>query len=146
MGKNMLKLDVKGFDEYIAKLEKLDSDVKKIVTDALNQAGETITNDTMNALSPEFLPAGGQYSTNPSMTNASVVKNPRTQWSGTIAEIGVGFDFTKPGAGGYLISGTPKMAPDRELNRIYKNRRYMNEIKKYMIEIFNDEIKKRMGG
>ena len=34
MGKNLLKLDTRGFDEYIAKLEDLNAAVPKIVEDA----------------------------------------------------------------------------------------------------------------
>ena len=144
MGKNLLKLDVSGFEEYIQKLEKLEADLKPIVSDALNQAGETITDDTFDAVSDSNLPRGGEYSTG--KTRESIIKNPRVKWSGTTAEIGVGFDFNKPGAGGYLITGTPRMAPDKALNRIYKSKKYMKDIQKDMIDIFQDEISRRMGG
>ena len=144
MGKNLLKLDVSGFEAYIQKLEKLEADIKPIVSDALNQAGETITDDTFDAVSDSNLPRGGEYSTG--KTKESIIKNPRVKWSGTMAEIGVGFDFSKPGAGGYLITGTPRMAPDKALNRIYKSKKYMKDIQKDMINIFQDEISRRMGG
>ena len=143
-GKNSLKLDVSGFEEYIQKLEKLEADLKPIVSDALNQAGETITDDTFDAVSDSNLPRGGEYSTG--KTRESIIKNPRVKWSGTTAEIGVGFDFNKPGAGGYLITGTPRMAPDKALNKIYKSKKYMKDIQKDMIDIFQDEISRRMGG
>lgn len=144
MGENLLKLDVSGFEEYIQKLEKLEADIKPIVSDALNQAGETITDDTFDAVSDSNLPRGGEYSTG--KTRESIIKNPRVKWAGTTAEIGVGFDFNKPGAGGYLITGTPRMAPDKALNRIYKSKKYMKDIQKDMIDIFQDEISRRMGG
>ena len=144
MGKNLLKLDVSGFEEYIQKLEKLEADVKPIVEDALNQAGETITDDTFDAVSDSNLPRGGEYSTG--KTRESIIKNPRVKWSGTTAEIGVGFDFNKPGAGGYLITGTPRMAPDKALNKIYKSKKYMKDVQKDMIDIFQDGISRRMGG
>ena len=144
MGKNLLKLDVSGFEEYIQKLEKLEADIKPIVSDALNQAGETITDDTFDAVSDSNLPRGGEYSTG--KTRESIIKNRRVKWEGTTAEIGVGFDFNKPGAGGYLITGTPRMAPDKALNRIYKSKKYMKDIQKDMIDIFQDEISRRMGG
>ena len=146
MGKNILKFNTKGFDEYAEKLERLGADLKPIFTDALQQAAETITEDTMEAISAGNLPAGGLFSVDPSKTRASIIKNPKVTWSGTIAEVPVGFDFAKPGAGGYLITGTPRMDPDKELNRIYKQKRYMTNIRKDMIDIFEDEIQKRMGG
>ena len=38
------------------------------------------------------------------------------------------------------------MRPDKPLNQIYKSKKYMNDIRKDMVDIFNDEIKRRMGG
>lgn len=144
MGRNLLKLDTRGFNEYAEKLDKLGADLKSIFTDALEQAGETITDDTIEGVGSGNLPAGGMYSTGE--TAASIVKNPKPTWGGMIGEIAVGFDFGKPGAGGFLITGTPRMRPDMALNRIYKSKGYMNNIKKDMVDIFNDEIERRMGG
>jgi hypothetical protein len=142
--RNTLKLDLKGFDELIYKLDKLGGDVKKITEDALDRAGETIGRDTVDAVQKSNLPAGGKYSKGD--TEGSIVKNPKTEWEGMIASIGVGFDYSKPGAGGFLITGTPRMAPDNALKKIYKQKRYMSEIQKDMREIFNDEIVRRMEG
>lgn len=144
MGRNVLKLDTKGFNEYAEKLDKLGGDLQSIFTKALEKAGETITNDTIAGMASSNLPAGGMYSTGE--TAASIVKNPKAAWGGMMGEIAVGFDFGKPGAGGYLITGTPRMRPDKALNKIYKSKAYMNNIKKDMTEIFDDEIKRRMGG
>lgn len=146
IGKNMLKLDVKGFDEYIAKLEDLQADLKPIVSNILNEAGQTIEQDTVAGVSDQYLPAHGKYHHAGHPTEASIVRNARTTWSGSIAEIGVGFDFDKPGAGGYLITGTPRMAPDKELNKIYKSKRYMNGIRDKMIERFKEEVDRRING
>lgn len=143
MGKNLLKLDTKPFDIYAEKLDRLGADLKAIFTDALEQAGETIGQDTLDAVADENLPAGGKYSTGD--TKASVIQNPQVKWSGAVGEIGIGFDFGKPGAGGFLITGTPKMRPDKTLNAMYKKKKYMSDIQNDMIDIFNDEIKKRMG-
>ena len=43
MGKNLLRLETGGFEEYIAKLEKLEADIKPVVDQALNKAGVKIT-------------------------------------------------------------------------------------------------------
>ena len=72
------------------------------------------------------------------------IKNPKVEWSGMMGEIGVGFDFSKPGAGGYLITGTPRMKPDRELNKIYKGKRYMKQIEQDIKEVFEAELESRM--
>lgn len=144
MGKNLLKLETSGFDEYIAKLEKLEADIKPVVTEALNKAGTKVTNDTLKAISEPNLPRGGKYSSGE--TKESVIASPQTKWSGSIAEIGVGFDFDKPGAGGFLITGTPRMAPDKALNKIYKSKKYMKDVQQEMSEVFQKEIISRMGG
>lgn len=144
MGKNLLKLEIGGFEEYIAKLEDLEADIKPIVTEALNKAGEKVTSDTIAAVSESNLPRGGKYSSGE--TKKSILQNPQTSWSGYIAEIGVGFDFSRPGAGGFLITGTPRIPPDKALKKIYKGKKYMKDVQQGMCETFQKEIAKRMGG
>ena len=144
MGRNVLKLDANAFNVYAEKLDRMGGDLKTIFTDALEKAGQKIGEDTTNALAEGNLPRGGQYSTG--QTEKTVVKNPKVVWSGMFGSIGVGFDFGDPGAGGYLITGTPRMKPDTELNKIYKRKSYMNGISKDIAKVFNDEINRRMGG
>lgn len=142
--RNTLKLDLSGFNELITKLEGLQGDVNKAVTDALEQAAETIEFDTKDAIEKSNLPAKGKYSTDE--TKESIVENAKVTWSGTLAEIGVGFDFGKPGAGGYLITGTPRMKPDYELQKIYKRKRYISQIQNDMADVVNDYIVEKMEG
>ena len=144
MGKNILKLDTSSFDEFAERLDSLGADLKPIFTDALTQAAETITEDTIEAVKDQYLPAHGEYFHGD--TKKSIIRNPRVEWSGMIGEIAIGFDFSKPGAGGYLITGTPRMRPDRKLNRIYKSKRYMRQIQEDMSKIFQDAINDHMGG
>ena len=140
--RNTLTLITKGFDEYIIKLRELEREVQPIVEKALDKGAKMITEDTFNALEDSYLPAQGEYSTGETLD--SLILDPRTKWSGMMAEMNVGFDITKPGAGGLLITGTPKMAPDRELNRIYRDRKYANSVKKEMRKVVNEELEKRM--
>ena len=142
MGRNILKLDTSSFDDFAEKLDSLGADLKPIFTDALTQAAETIRDDTLEAVKDQYLPAHGEYSTGD--TKRSIIRNPRVEWNGMIGEIGVGFDFSKPGAGGFLITGTPRMQPDKELNRIYKGKRYMRQIQEDMSDIFQDAIDDHM--
>ena len=144
MGKNMLKLDTSGFDDYAYKLDRLGADLRSIFTDALQEAAETITEDTFDGVTEPNLPRGGKYSGGE--TKASIVKNPRVEWDGMVGSVAVGFDFSKPGAGGYLITGTPRMRPDKALNRIYKSKKYMKDIEQQMTEVFQKEINRRLGG
>lgn len=140
--RNTLKLQLGGFEELITKLEGLNGDVKSVVTDALGQAAETIEWDTKDAVKAANLPAKGKYSQGD--TEKAIVENAQTEWSGTVASIGVGFDYGVKGAGGYLITGTPKMKPDYALQKMYKQKKYMTQIQNDMAEIVTDAIEEAM--
>ena len=143
MARNTLKLELSGFKELLTKLDRLGGDVPEVVEDALTQAAGTIADDTLAALADANLPAGGKFSGGD--TKASVVTNPRVEWSGTTASVGVGFDYDKPGAGGLLITGTPKMKPDYALQKMYKKKGYIQKIQDDMRKTVTDAISKRMG-
>lgn len=131
MAKNQrktLRLDTSEFEDLIQKMQDIGIQVEPVVEKALTKAGKKIEQDTLEALSDQYLPAQGKYHGSVRDTEESVIRDPQVAWEGTVAWIPVGFDFSKPGAGGYLISGTPKMQPDKELNRMYKGRKYMKEV------------------
>lgn len=130
---NTLKLDISGLEEMLRKLDAMGGDVNSAVSEALETAGNQIRQDTQAALAPGNLPAGGRFSSGD--TAAAVVTDTRARWEGTLAWIPVGFDFAKPGAGGFLITGTPRMQPDHALHAMYKQKRYMTKIQNDMQEV-----------
>lgn len=142
--KNTLNIDTRGFEELITKLDELGGNIKEVVEDALNQAGETIEWDTKDAMASGNLPAKGKYSDGD--TESSIIKDPHVTWEGTTASIKVGFDYGKNGAGGLLITGTPNMKPNRALNKIYKGKKYMKDLQNDMVEIVHDAINEKLGG
>lgn len=144
MARNTLKLDTSGFEEMLKKLDSLGGNVKKAVEDALIQSAETIKEDTIAASEAANLPASGKYSSG--STRESIVSDSQITWEGMIASVPVGFDFSKPGAGGFLITGTPRMQPDRALNRMYKQKRYMKQIQEDMGDVIMDYIVEAMEG
>ena len=144
MGRNTLSLNTKNIEDLITKLDGIGADVQKVVTDALEQAAETITDDTLEVISDQYLPAHGKYHGKDGDTEKSVVRNSKVTWVGGMASIPVGFDYDKPGAGGYLISGRPDMSPDVKLNQMYTGKKYMRQIEKDMVEVINDEIVRKM--
>lgn len=144
MARNTLKLDTKGLEPLIKKLDSIGGDVKGAVNTALTKAAQTIAESTENAISTANLPAGGKYSKG--TTKESIIRDAQVKWDGDTAWVPVGFDFSKPGAGGFLITGTPRMKPDYELNKIYKQKRYMNLIQKGMEEIILNSIVEKMEG
>lgn len=152
MARNTMKLELKGFNELLVKLDELQGDVKAAVTEALDDAGKKIGDDTAQAVEKQNLPAGGKFSTGD--TARTVVKNPKTEWSGEVASIGLGFDFGMKGAGGFLIKGyyqnyhgTPRhMAPQKTLNAMYTGKGYMKTIQKDMEKVVVKAIDKKMKG
>jgi hypothetical protein len=141
--RNTLRLDTSGFEELIVKLEGLEGDVKGAVTDALLQAAETVKDDTVDALSPQYMPRQGVYSSGQTKTT---VVDAEVKWSGTIAEAPVGFDYGEKGAGGFLISGTPRMQPNRQLEQIYTRKKYMKKLQQDMQAVVTDYIRRTMEG
>ena len=138
--RNQLSLDFQIFERYAEEIDKLGGNLKLVVNDAMQQAGETVAADTLDAVNASNLPAKGIYSRG--ATAASVIKESeiRVEWSGLIAEVGLGFDKTKPGAGGFLISGTPRMKPDYALEDIYARKKYQKQLIKDVFEIFMDAV------
>ena len=129
--KNYIAVDFSNFADFAEKLDNLNGDLKQIFGDAMERAAERVQEDTREAVEASHLPAGGKYSTGD--TEASIVRDLRVKWSGSLGEVHLGFDKSKPGAGGFLITGTPKMAPDAALAEMYTGRKYQRQI--------NDQIK-----
>lgn len=144
MAKNIMKLEITdGMKRMIVELQRMGAEVQPIVEKVMTQTAQRIQTDTVKALAPANLPAGGKYSQGD--TKKSVVQDLQVRWEGLSAWIPIGFDFSVPGAGGYLITGTPKMAPDKELNRMYNQKRYMQQIQEDMENVLLDYLTK-MGG
>lgn len=142
--KRMLDIDFSNFAEYAEKLDLLGANLKSVFAKAMEEAAEKVQQDTIAALEDANLPAGGKYSQGD--TKSSVIADPKTRWEGSLGEIPLGFDKTKRGAGGFLITGTPKMRPDYSLEKIYGTRRYENQIKKQIEKALQKEIDRIMGG
>ena len=142
--KNSLSIDFSNFEEYAERLDELGADLPKIFGDAMEQAAETVENDVLDALADANLPAQGKYSQG--VTMASVIRNAQVSWQGSVGEIPIGFDKTKPGAGGWLITGTPKMRPDYALEDIFSRKGYEKKIMKQIQEELQDELDSRLGG
>lgn len=141
--KKGLSMDFSQLGELAEQLEKLGTDLEDIVADAMEQTAETVEFDTLAALSKANLPAYGKYSQGD--TEEALVRNAKAVKNGVSVEIDFGFDKTKPGAGGFLITGTPKMQPDYELEKIYGTKKYETQLLKDVKELFQDEINERLG-
>lgn len=145
---NQVTLDTKAFERLLIDIEKLGGNVQKVTETALRKAASQIQADTVLATANPKLPAQGDYALG--LTTESIIHWPRVEWDGQTAWIPVGFDFSKPGAAGYLIKGTPRMAPAQELRKMYfrinSGNRYMSEISKEMQNFVWDELTKLWDG
>jgi hypothetical protein len=140
----MISIDFKNFSDYAEKIDKLGVNLKSVFSKAMEEAAEKVQQDTIAAIQPVNLPGKGRYSTGDTLN--TVIRDPKTKWEGSVGEIPIGFDKTKPGAGGWLITGTPKMRPDYALEKIYGTKRYESELKKTIEKALQREIDKIMGG
>lgn len=127
--RNKLTLDFTGIERLVKKLDKAGADVEKAGTDALLEAAEKVQTDVRAALEPGNLPAGGRYSTGD--TEAAIIE-PHVEQTPEGLVAYVGFDKTVPGAGGYLIGGTPTMRPDPALHKMFAEPEYMQKLVKGM--------------
>lgn len=142
-GRYGFHIDYQVFSDFSEELEKLGANLKEVFTDVMEQQGETVAEDTKEAVQKAYLPAKGAYSTGE--TEKTIVMQPKVQWSGMVGEIGLGFDKNQPGAGGFLITGTPKMAPDAQLEKIFVRKKYQRDMEKDMMKYLQAEIDDRLG-
>lgn len=141
--KSIIQIDFGVFEELADQLEGLGADLKECFADAMEKEGKKVAEDTVAAVASANLPAKGAYSTGD--TQKAIIMQPKVEWSGSEAAIGLGFDKTKPGAGGFLITGTPKMQPDYALEKIFTQKKYERDMKKRIMESLQDQIDKRLG-
>ena len=141
--KQTLSIDYGVFEELAEQLEGVGADLKECFQEVMEEEGKRVAEDTTEAVQSAHLPAGGKYSTKE--TQATIITNPKVEWSGSEASVGLGFDKTKPGAGGFLITGTPRMKPDYALEKIFTQKKYERDMKKHMVEGLQKVIHKRLG-
>lgn len=139
-----ISIDFSNFEEYAAKLEELGASLEDVFEKAMEEAAEKVQQDTLEAITAANLPAGGIYSHGE--TRDSVITDVKPRWEGSVAEVRLGFDKTVYGAGGWLITGTPKMKPDAALQKIYGNKKYATDIKKLIEQALQKEVQSIMGG
>ncbi len=138
MARNKLRLDFKGFEEYAARLDELGGDLKAVTEKALKESHTFVT--------PKIKAAMAKHNRTGGTSRAILDKSP-VVWDGAVASIDVGFDIQSGGMPSiFLMYGTPRVKPDRDLyNAIYGNKT-KKEIKELQQEIFSAAIKKAMEG
>ena len=141
--KNFIDIDFTTFTRYAEQLEKFGADLQMTMQEAMEKTGKTVAEDTEAAMAASNLPAHGKYSTGE--TADSIIKDPKVEWSGNLGTMRLGFDFGKPGAGGFLITGTPKMPPNQKLAQMYTGRKYERDLVKGIEDNLEKELEKIRG-
>ena len=134
-----MEFDLRELTRTFKELTAIGADTREISEKVMQDVAEKVQADVRAALAPQYMPAGGRFSTGE--TEKSVVE-PHVEWHGGSCEAPVGFDKNKSGAGGFLITGTPKMRPNLRLHEMFEGKTYFrnvmkgisDEMQKYLVE------------
>jgi len=145
MARNKIGLQVKGLDEYMAKLDELGGSkaMRRGVEEALKESKKHVNPLIAKAMTQ--LPAGGRYSTG--NTKESIDESMTVDWEGMTASIKVGFDFKKSGMTSiFLMYGTPKHDPVAGLYAAIYGAKTQREIGAIQAEALQKVIEEFMEG
>lgn len=127
-----------GFTDVIHQLEQLEVDVRETVTDALQEAGQFVTEQARAAIQPH-----GRTG----KTEASLRENPTVEWTGTEAAVNVGFDINNGGLPSiFLMHGTPRMRKDTNLYNAFYGAQTQKKIEQIERDALNTAVEKAMQG
>lgn len=137
MAKKKNGITLEGFDELIAKLDGLNGNVKRAVTDCLQQSQEVIG---------EKLEMDMKKHKRTGETARAIVKKTPVKWSGTKASVDAGFRFAEGLPSVFLMYGTPRMKKDSKLYADVYGKKTRDEISRLQALIIADEIHNAMKG
>lgn len=147
MARKKIGLQFNGWEEYMAKLDKLGGTqtMKKGVEEALTESKKHVNPLIEKNMAKNKLPAKGKYSYGD--TKESIDEEMSVEWSGMTGEIKVGFDFSKSGMKSiFLMYGTPKMKPVSGLKSAIYGAKTQKEIAEIQEKVLSDHIKRIMEG
>lgn len=128
-------LDFSGMKKLMERYEKMGGNVKQAAEDALKATHKQITPGIEQAWQPHNV----KYTGN---TGKTIVKEPCVEWEGLVSSVDIGFDITNGGMPSiYLMYGTPRITPDRNLY----NSIYGSKTRKEAKELQTEIIYKKMG-
>ena len=136
--KNRIRIQFGGFEEYAERIDKLNGDLKSIMTEALVESKKLVTPEIKKQMKKHHRTG---------VTEGQIDDDTGVTWNGPIGEIKIGFAFGD-GEGLpsiFLMYGTPRMKKDTKLyNSIYgtKIKKQISELQK---EIFERELERLEG-
>ncbi len=134
MARKKTGIEFEGFEEVLAKLNKLNGDVKGTTEKALKQTHNLITKKARESITPHYLTGD---------TEKSLVETPQIEWEGSIASVPTGFDISDGGLPSiFLMYGTPRMKKDQKLYNAFYGSKTKKEIMQLQEDIFFEEIRR----
>lgn len=134
MARKKTGIEFEGFEEVLARLSKLNGNVKKTTEKALKETHKYITENAKKTIAPHKLTGA---------TEESLVEKPTIEWNGTIATVKTGFNIKDGGlASIFLMYGTPRIKKDQKLYDAFYSARTQKEIDKIQEDIFYEEIRR----
>lgn len=134
---NKTYIEFEGFEEAVARITKLEGNVKAITEKALKESHKIITTKAEEAIQPHKLTG---------LTEKSLKRQANVQWAGTIGSVETGFSIRQGGlASIFLMYGTPRMKKDQNLYNAFWSKKTQDEVRKIQEDIFYEEIRK-LGG
>lgn len=147
MARKKIGLQVKGFDEYMAKLDEVGGSaaMRRGVESALIASKAYVTPLMESAMAASNLPAKGEYATG--ITKDSIDKEMKVYYDGVTAFVKVGFNFEESGATSiFLMYGTPRMQPVNGLKNAIYGAKTQKQIGEIQAEALNKVIERIMEG
>lgn len=142
----MVKMEVKfdGFNEMLAKLNKLNADTKAITEEALKKTFDIITPKAAAAVAKPNLPAEGKFSNGG--TIGSLEQAAKITWKGTEASVSVGFNIKKGGLPSiFMMYGTPRYMKVQAVYDAFYGTQTEGEVAIAQKEIFEKALREAMG-
>lgn len=131
---NKTRIEFEGFDEVIAKLTQLDSDVKSVTEKALRETHKLITKKAETAIAPHKETGA---------TSKSLKRNAEISWKGSEGSVETGFSIRQGGlASIFLMYGTPRMKKDQNLYNAFFGNKTKKEVVEIQEKIFYDELRR----
>ena len=131
---NKTRIEFDGFEEVIARLTKLDGDIKGVTEKALRETHKIITKKAETAIAPHKETGA---------TEKSLKRNAEIEWAGTLASVETGFSIRQGGLPSiFLMYGTPRMKKDQNLYNAFFGNKTRKEVMELQEKLFYDEIRR----
>lgn len=143
--KNTMSVDFSGVDVYLRQLSQFEGATKAAVSDAMRKTQGYIAEKAATAAAKHT-----KYAKSERPMLRSIIKNGEAIWTGSKAEIAVGFDILDGGLPsiflmyGTKLHGQPHIAPDREMFNAVYGSATKKAVRQLQEQAFDDVLKKVM--